>query len=65
MRRLFLQYIAGLSSLPAWTAAITTGISAITASAAKKSEIISMFISPYIPSLAIFGAVFLFCMAAV
>lgn len=52
------QYIAGLSSLPARTAAITTGISAITASAAKKIEIISIFISLYFPSLAFFGVVF-------
>ena len=61
----FIQYAADFSSLHAWTAAIITGISAITASTAKKIAIISIFISPYFPSLAVTGVLFLFSMTAV
>ena len=61
----FIQYAADFSSLHAWTAAIITGISAITASTAKKIAIISIFISPYFPSLAVTGVLFLFSMTVV
>ena len=60
----FIQNAAGSLSSHALTAAITTGINAITASTAKKIDIISIVITPYFPSLAVTGAVF-FSMRAV